>query len=765
MKKSVLHSGSENKIFPDVLRRSFLLFATTFLFLAFLLQDLSALNFCCYADCPRPIIDSDTRKSELLKKGAVKNDLLTATQGECTVCVKFKQDYESDLRRQDFSPSGQSVTRFSPINKYLFKRKNGCDSIQISDLQIKQGFSAGTDQTICSGDSLLLTSKVFKLAEKYGAALPMCSAKSCDSILSLNMNLKLPLPDTITEYICSDSPLPDGYSIQKLVAANGSDSIITIYRIRLPEKKSELQAKVCRSQGIRVGSSFFDKDTICSVVIPNVGPAGCDSTILLELTVFDSLVEYRNIQLCNEETYTYNNVTYRKSTRLRNIFPMSNKCDSIFYLNIDVYACKMRYKLSTRNASCDRDNNGAIVLQMLDSNYINYFYTWEKLNNGVVSSTFLIGGDQGAEIDNLTAGRYLITFDNGAGLIRTDTVTVGKDSALRISATVSDFDGYAVTCHGDSNGSVELSVSGGDPPYRFVWSDGSTTQSRNSLSAGLYSVTISDVLNCVGKFDTILREPDKFAFRIIAKDPLCNKGSDGMILLDSLKNARLPVLYTLNDAPAQRFSSFDKLKAGNYKIKITDDRNCRLDTSVVLNEPPPVTVDVGSDITIYSGETVTLRGSTGIPVSEISKVLWNSIQDNICPRCLEKTFAPALSTRYLLTVFDKNNCSGEDFTYVTVKDLQVFVPNAFSPNDDGSNDYFTVFGDPKSFNVKSMRIYNRWGDLVFLAKDLIPGDEPNGWNGKFKGLVQSDGIYVYDIVLELPNNSVRNLKGEVFLLK
>ncbi|MFZ4544926.1 MAG: gliding motility-associated C-terminal domain-containing protein, partial [Saprospiraceae bacterium] len=106
-----------------------------------------------------------------------------------------------------------------------------------------------------------------------------------------------------------------------------------------------------------------------------------------------------------------------------------------------------------------------------------------------------------------------------------------------------------------------------------------------------------------------------------------------------------------------------------------------------------------------------------------------------------------------------------DLIYVNVKDLPVFIPNTFSPNDDGFNDFFTVFGDPTVFKVKMIHIFNRWGDLVFETTDILPSDETKGWDGKFKGLVQSDGMYVYNLEIELFDKSTRQLKGEVFLLK
>lgn len=666
--------------------------------------------------------------------------------------------------------NGSSVVfgnrKFDQTGIFLFSDKsrfNGCDSVTELHLKVTDSVRVHITQSICEGDTLFIGNVFYTTPARD--TLLFRSVNGCDSILSLDLRLKYPVADTITQFICNDSGLPDGFSTIKLKRTNGCDSLHTIQRIRLDEKKTDLSAKVCRGQGIRVGNSFYDKEGTYTIIITNVGPARCDSIITLELSVVDSLVEYKNVTLCNGETYTYNNKIYRTQASLRNTFVTPDKCDSIYYLNIDVFACVMRYKITARNASCNSDNDGIISIQMQDSAYINYFYTWANLANGIFSSNFLIRGDSKAEIGSLSAGTYILRFDNGAGLFQTDTIVIGKSQPLNIKTKVSDYKGFAVNCNGDRNGSIEVDVSGGDRPYRFLWSDGSTVGSRSNLTSGLYSVTISDYRNCSAKYDTILHSPGRLAARITARDPTCFQESDGSLLLDSLLNALAPVSYSLNDAPLQPFSTFLRLKAGNYEIKIVDGRNCQLDTVVVLNEPPPILVDAGNDTIIDLGESVTLKGKVNIPASAIGQATWNNITDPLCPICLEKKVAPLLSTRYLLSVTDKNKCRGEDFVNVTVKDLQVFIPNTFSPNDDGTNDFFTVFGDPKAFTIKSLRIFNRWGDLVFETANIPPGEELRGWDGKFRGVAQSDGMYVYTIELELFSKSIRSLKGEVFLLK
>ncbi|MBK7870586.1 MAG: gliding motility-associated C-terminal domain-containing protein [Saprospiraceae bacterium] len=114
----------------------------------------------------------------------------------------------------------------------------------------------------------------------------------------------------------------------------------------------------------------------------------------------------------------------------------------------------------------------------------------------------------------------------------------------------------------------------------------------------------------------------------------------------------------------------------------------------------------------------------------------------------------------LQSVFD---C--DSLIYLELELYHVFVPNAFSPNDDGSNDHFTIFGGDDLIMIKNLQIFNRWGNQVFQRKDFAPNDMSNGWDGQLNGKPVQSGVYVYIAQVLMDDGKERQLTGALTLLK
>ena len=100
-----------------------------------------------------------------------------------------------------------------------------------------------------------------------------------------------------------------------------------------------------------------------------------------------------------------------------------------------------------------------------------------------------------------------------------------------------------------------------------------------------------------------------------------------------------------------------------------------------------------------------------------------------------------------------------------IKNRPIYIPNAFSPNFDGQNDGFTIYSGPAAANIQILRIYNRWGALVFEAKD-IPLNDPNlGWNGIFKGKEMDSGVFAFYALVEFVDAEVVLYEGDLTLVK
>lgn len=105
-------------------------------------------------------------------------------------------------------------------------------------------------------------------------------------------------------------------------------------------------------------------------------------------------------------------------------------------------------------------------------------------------------------------------------------------------------------------------------------------------------------------------------------------------------------------------------------------------------------------------------------------------------------------------------------TIIVEQSQDVFVPNVFSPNDDGINDKFTVYGDPKKLlNIKQLLIFDRWGEMVFVGENLPPNDPRFGWDGSFRGKVMNPDVFVWWTEIAFENGTISFLKGGVMLVR
>ncbi len=96
----------------------------------------------------------------------------------------------------------------------------------------------------------------------------------------------------------------------------------------------------------------------------------------------------------------------------------------------------------------------------------------------------------------------------------------------------------------------------------------------------------------------------------------------------------------------------------------------------------------------------------------------------------------------------------------------IHVPNIISTNTDGSNDYFNIFTkDPSIVKIDEMKVFDRWGNLVYIGANIEPNNRNQGWDGTFKGKPVEQGVYVYMINVTLRGDEKRLLKGDITVLR
>ena len=138
-----------------------------------------------------------------------------------------------------------------------------------------------------------------------------------------------------------------------------------------------------------------------------------------------------------------------------------------------------------------------------------------------------------------------------------------------------------------------------------------------------------------------------------------------------------------------------------------------------------------------------------------------------CPTCEGTWVYNSVPTLYTWTVTDAHGCTGSASILVNVDyDRDVFIPNVFSPNDDGRNDDFKIYTGLGVTKINYFRIFDRWGNLIHEEHDLLPDANGAGkWDGSFHGDQMNPGVFIFVAEISFIDNTTLTYKGDITLVK
>ncbi|MCO6478336.1 MAG: gliding motility-associated C-terminal domain-containing protein [Phaeodactylibacter sp.] len=269
---------------------------------------------------------------------------------------------------------------------------------------------------------------------------------------------------------------------------------------------------------------------------------------------------------------------------------------------------------------------------------------------------------------------------------------------------------------------------------------------RPLTEAGVYVDTLISSIGCDSIVTLALEvAPDRgITAEVNADDPSCAGYQDGSIVVSDIENFYPPVSISLNEEVVMaQEASFSNLMGGAYRLAIFDRLGCRVEYDISLDDPDSLRLNLGPDRSIALGDELILPVTTNYPLASAE---WTPPDLVICDDdCLKPLLQPLKTTTFTLTGITAAGCTATDSIRVEVREVRsVYIPNAFSPNDDGRNDRFTLFADvPNVQEVVDMKVFNRWGAVVFEQSNFLPNSLSQGWDGAFKGKQAPDGAYTY----------------------
>ena len=230
---------------------------------------------------------------------------------------------------------------------------------------------------------------------------------------------------------------------------------------------------------------------------------------------------------------------------------------------------------STIPASCG-GSDGSVTISSLTGGTPPYTFSWDN-------------GDTTNTADSLASGSHTATVTDANGCSDSQTIVLSDSGAVAISnATFT-----SPLCNGGSDGSLDITVSGGTPPYSFEWSNGSTVEDLTGIAAGTYTVTITDSIGCKSIENGIVGEPSVITLSTAILDANCGV-ADGGIAANAVGGTS-PYTYAWSTGTSGPIDS--NLFAGAYSVTVTDGNSCATSFIVnVSNANAPVITAVLTDV-------------------------------------------------------------------------------------------------------------------------------------------------------------------------
>lgn len=247
-------------------------------------------------------------------------------------------------------------------------------------------------------------------------------------------------------------------------------------------------------------------------------------------------------------------------------------------------------------------------------------------------------------------------------------------------------------------------------------------------------------------------------------NPSCFGDSNGAIVINDITNAYLPTNTTLVNPTNNQNVPLENLTGGRYNLFVMDRYGCTFEESIQIQDPVQFTLDLGPDTTVNLGQRLNLSVNSNYPIQDFESTFSDSICQN---NCLNIEWFPMESSNYLIKAISTEGCEAQDSIQVNVETVRkLFIPNAFTPNGDGNNDFFTVFGTkPLVQQVESLRVFDRWGQLVFEKTNFESSTPELGWDGKIGSEEAQEGIYIYSVNVLFLDGETANFSGDLLLLK
>ncbi len=636
------------------------------------------------------------------------------------------------------------------IYEDLYNSIDLCDSLVVTELIVNPSIETEETYFICEGESMMIHGFEQSLEGDY---MEMFSASGgCDSMSMIHLYVMPPQLDSVFIEICegeeyegiiytASTEFTDTYPDE-----NGCDSsIVTIIEV-LPT--SDTTIYVTLNLGETYEGTLYTIDTTFANTINGVN--SCDSTIITIIDVLNEFETEVDVPLCEGEEYL--DIAYFNDTTFVDTLTSIYNSDSIVTTNIIIHYGNT---INLSEITCDESLAGTFETIYANQFGCDSLVITEITYQGVDPQNLSIDLCAGEEYNGTAYFEDTIVQDTLSTIHGCDSIITSTINVLELPAL--DLEGFEVYCATDS---ITLNV--GDYET-LVWSEVDTLDGMTISEGGVYYLQVTAPNGC-SAIDTIyVPYPDPIEAEISADPSPCPDEQTATISVDAVYGGTAPYVYSVNGDNFQTEPIFYDLPGTAFEVTIEDANGCSFTQSIYVDNPiEELGLQFGNElINLELGDSVQLNPYVSNPYL-IEEIIWTPAVDLSCDDCLEPYASPTQDIVYTITIITTNGCSETaEITIQVDNERNVFIPNTFTPDGDGMNDTFSVFGGNGVERVQLMQVFDRWGTLMYENRNFEHSNISIGWKGDFRGELVNSGVYVYYVEVLFEDGTIGQYKGDV----
>ena len=295
----------------------------------------------------------------------------------------------------------------------------------------------------------------------------------------------------------------------------------------------------------------------------------------------------------------------------------------------------------------------------------------------------------------------------------------------------------------------------------YNWAGDNIMSNQSSIlveEGGEYSVTVTDINGCIIEGAVNIPDISKLNVNIKGADKFC---------INTESELKTTNFVSYRWSTGSTTPQIMITEAGTYSITVTNEQDCEGTSSFFIDHFNPAELTITADKTsITEGETIAASFETSSNTPSITSYEWSGMGSLSCATCETTAYTPINSSNLQLFTIDENGCETSNYLTINVEELplSLYAPNIIRLSSLDLNNKFNILGGVNLQTIEYLRIFDRWGNLVYHNNNFLASRMQGGWNGHINGSIANEGVYLFIAKVIFINGKTEQIEGDFLLL-